>query len=298
MDVRQRVGTIGAWVGRIRQLGAQEAAHVARELEALGYSTLWISEGMGKEVLSHATLLLAATDRIAVATGVANIWARDAISMRNGLRTIEEAFPNRLVAGLGVGHASMVEVRGQHYSRPLHRMRAYLDAMRRAPYDGPEPEMDPPILLGALGPGMLALARDECDGAHPYATTPLHTRQARVLLGSRPLLAPEVGAVLGRDPDAARASARRHLRLHLSLPNYQNNLLRLGWTASDLANGGSDDLVDALVACGGPERVAEAVQDHLAAGADHVAIQMFGDNDQPVPVAAYRAIAADVLATS
>lgn len=295
MEGRLRLGTVGAWVGRIRQLPASEAIAVAIELEALGYSALWISEGMGKEILAHATLLLGATEHLTVAMGVASIWARDPISMRNGMRTIEEAFPGRLVVGLGVSHAPMVRTRGQLYRRPVERMSMYLDRMEEAPYDGPAPTQDPPLLLGALGPKMLELAADRCGGAHPYATTPGHTGRARAIVGSRPVLAPEQGAVLDRDRARARDIARGHLRLHLGLTNYRNSLQRQGWGEEDLADGGSDRLIDALAPSGAPEVVVEAIHAHLAAGADHVALQLYGAPGVPVPMAAYRAMAPHVV---
>lgn len=282
--MRHPLGRVGVWAGRLRVLPASEAIDAVLRFEAAGYDAVWISEGLGKEILSHATLLLAATERVTIATGVANIWARDAVSMRNGVRTITDAFPGRFVAGLGVSHGPMVEARGHDYSRPLASMTAYLDAMVGAPYDGPPTRDEAPVVIGALGPGMLALARDRTQGGHTYAVPVEHTRRARAILGADRLLAPEQGAVLDRDLASARATARSGVRLHLRLPNYRNNLRRLGWEPRDLDGGGSDALIDALVATGGPDAIAERVRDHFVAGADHVAVQLFSGADDPVPV--------------
>jgi probable F420-dependent oxidoreductase len=271
-------GRIGVWLGSIALLGADEERSAARELEAAGYETIWFGESpFNKEALSHAALLLDATDRVTVATGIANIWLRSPASAANGAATLAEAHPGRFVLGLGVSHAPAVSFIGQDYSKPLTRMREYLDAMDAGSYRAAAPAEPAPRVLAALGPKMLELARDRTQGAHPYLTTPEHTRHARAILGDGPLLAPEQAFVLESDPEQARAIARNHLEYYLTLPNYRNNWLRSGFEPNDVAEGGSDRLVDALVAWGDEGAVRERLEEHVAAGADHVALQALGD---------------------
>jgi probable F420-dependent oxidoreductase len=273
------LGRVGVWLGSIALLGADEERSAVRELEAAGYETIWFGESpYNKEALSHAALLLNATERVTVATGIANIWLRSPTAAANGAATLAEAHPGRFVLGLGVSHAPAVTFIGQDYSKPLTRMREYLDAMDAGRYTAAPPPEPAPRLLAALGPKMLELARDRTQGAHPYLTTPAHTRQAREILGAGPLLAPEQAFVLEPDPARARAIARGHLEYYLTLPNYRNNWLRSGFEANDVAEGGSDKLVDALVAWGDEAAVRERLEEHVAAGADHVALQALGED--------------------
>jgi probable F420-dependent oxidoreductase len=273
------LGRVGVWLGSIALLRADEERSAVRELEAAGYETIWFGESpYNREALSHAALLLDATERATVATGIASIWLRSAVSAANGAATLAEAHPGRFVLGLGVSHAPAVALIGQDYNKPLTRMREYLDAMDAGSYRAAAPPEPAPVLLAALGPKMLELARDRTQGAHPYLTTPEHTRQARAILGEGPLLAPEQAFVLERDPEQARAIARDHLGYYLTLPNYRNNWLRSGFDANDVVEGGSDKLVDALVAWGDEDAVRERLEEHLAAGADHVALQALGDD--------------------
>jgi probable F420-dependent oxidoreductase len=273
------LGRVGVWLGSIALLGADEERSAVRELEAAGYETIWFGESpYNKEALSHAALLLDATERVTVATGIANIWLRSPAAAANGAATLAEAHPGRFVLGLGVSHAPAVRFIGQEYSKPLTRMREYLDAMDAGRYTAAPPPEPAPRVLAALGPKMLELARDRTQGAHPYLTTPAHTRQAREILGAGPLLAPEQAFVLEPDPARARAIARGHLEYYLTLPNYRNNWLRSGFEANDVAEGGSDKLVDALVAWGDEAAVRERLEEHVAAGADHVALQALGED--------------------
>jgi probable F420-dependent oxidoreductase len=273
------LGRVGVWLGSIALLGADEERSAVRELEAAGYETIWFGESpYNKEALSHAALLLDATERVTVATGIANIWLRSPAAAANGAATLAEAHPGRFVLGLGVSHAPAVTFIGQNYSKPLTRMREYLDAMDAGRYTAAPPPEPAPRLLAALGPKMLELARDRSQGAHPYLTTPAHTRHAREILGAGPLLAPEQAFVLEPDPARARAIARGHLEYYLTLPNYRNNWLRSGFEANDVAEGGSDKLVDALVAWGDEAAVRERLEEHVAAGADHVALQALGED--------------------
>jgi len=273
---RDRLGATGAWLGSLAFASAAEGAAAAREVERLGYGALWFGEPpMGKEAYVHAALLLGATERIVVATGIANIWARDARATVNATEALGEAHPERFLLGLGVSHAPLVNMRGHAYARPLAAMSAYLEGMAEAQqgYRGPSAAPPVPVVLAALRPKMVELARDRTAGAHPYLVTPEHTARTRALLGADPLLAPEQAVVVESDPALAREVARDHLKLYLELPNYTRNLETLGFDSSDFADGGSDRLVDALVAWGDAETVAAKVAAHRDAGADHVALQ-------------------------
>ncbi|MFH8631292.1 LLM class F420-dependent oxidoreductase [Streptomyces lydicus] len=269
-----RIGRIGVWHGGLGRIPAATARRAAAEIEQLGYGALWFGEGPGtKEAFSHAALLLAATERITVATGIANIWGRDAAAANGAAHTLAEAYDGRFLLGLGASHAPIVSLRGHTYAKPLAAMRDYLDGMDAAPYEGPVAEPPPARVLAALGPKMLELARDRAAGAHPYLVPTDHTARAREILGDGPLLAPEQAVVLETDPAKARAAARAHMRSYLELPNYVGNLRRFGFDDDDFTGGGSDRLVDALVAWGDVDAVRRRVQKHLDAGADHVALQ-------------------------
>ncbi|MEV0200106.1 LLM class F420-dependent oxidoreductase [Nonomuraea sp. NPDC050691] len=271
--LKRRLGRVGVWNSTLSGQPASVGREVAAHIESLGYGTLWIGETpTGKEALTHAAILLGATHRLMIATGIANIWARDAVAAANGANALSEASDGRFVLGLGVSHAPAVSVRGHDYHRPLAAMSTYLDAMDAAEYGGPLPE-PAPRLLAALRPRMLELAARRAQGAHPYFVTPDHTARAREALGPDPVLAPEQTVLLDTDPERARQTARRFMSLYLGLPNYVNNLRDLGWSEEDVAGGGSDALVDAIVAWGEPETVIERVRAHLDAGADHVCVQ-------------------------
>jgi probable F420-dependent oxidoreductase len=271
--LRRRLGPVGVW-GALAARSSAEERPAAAEIERFGYTALWFGEGpSNKEAFAHAAILLAATARIVVATGIASIYARDATAMQNAGLTLAEAYPGRFVLGLGISHRPLVEPRGHDYGKPVAAMRAYLDAMERAKWTPPQPPEPLPRVLAALRQRMLELARDRTDGAHPYLVTPEHTARARAVLGPRPVLAPEQAVVIETDAARARAAGRQHLAFYLTLPNYVNNFREMGFGDADLAGGGSDRLVDALVAWGDVGAVAERVRQHHAAGADHVAIQ-------------------------
>jgi probable F420-dependent oxidoreductase len=272
--VRERIGRVGVWLTTIGRVSAAEEREAVAAIEELGYGALWVGESpVSKEVLVHAGLLLAASDRIAIGTGIANVFVRDATAMNAGANALAEAYPGPFVLGMGVSHPALVNPRGHDYGRPLTTMREYLDAMDAAGYAPPAPSPPVPRVLAALRPRMLELARERAAGAHPYFVPPEHTARARETLGAGPLLAPEQAVVLDTDPERARAAARRHMVRYLVMPNYTNNLRSLGWDDADLAGDGSDRLVDAIVAWGDAGAVRDRVQAHLAAGADHVAIQ-------------------------
>ena len=285
------IGRIGIWTFQFDQQPWAVVAEAAAELEELGYGALWFPEFRGREAFAQAALLLGVTRRIAVVPGIANIYARDAVAMAAGQRTLGEAFPGRFLLGIGVSHRLVVEgIRGHAYGPPLAAMRAYLDAMDSAPYDPPR-EADEPRILAALGPKMLELARDRAAGAHPYLVPVEHTRQARRVLGQGPLLATEQAIVLERHPGQARELARDHLAVYLGLENYANSLRRLGFGDDDLADGGSDRLIDAVVGWGSLDDVVARVRAHLEAGADHVCLQVLLSDPAGLPRREWRELA-------
>jgi probable F420-dependent oxidoreductase len=269
------LGQLGLRVRPWEALPFPEVAERVAEIEALGWPTLWITETVGREAFTFAGLLLGATQRLTVATGIASIWGRDALTASAGQKTLTEAYGDRFVLGLGVSHAVVVEgARGQQYRAPYTAMREYLDAMDAAPYRSEAPATPPRRVLAALGPRMLELSAARADGAHPYLTTPQHTATARELLGPEPVLAPEQMVVLESAAEPARAHARAALERYLTLPNYRSSLLRQGFSEEDLAGGGSDQLVDALVAWGDEDQIRRRVQEHLSVGASHVVVQL------------------------
>jgi probable F420-dependent oxidoreductase len=278
---------VGLWSPGLRDGDPGEVRSAIAELEALGYTALWMPGGAGGPILERAQLLVDATATIAVATGILNIWAHEPAEVATAHASIALRARGRFLLGLGVSHAPMVD-RIQapgSYGKPLSKMRAYLDALDAQPAPVPPPER----VLAALGPKMLDLARERAAGAHPYFVPVAHTRFARERLGPGPLLAPEQGVVLDDDPARAKAKAREHMSRYLQLPNYTNNLLRHGFAADDLRDGGSDRLVDAIVVTGGVEAVAERIRLHREAGADHVCLQVLGEG--LLPLAQWRALA-------
>ena len=291
-----QLGAFGVWTFQLDVLSAARMQEAVAELEELGYGAVWYGEAIGREALTKAGLLLAGTKRIVIATGIANIYGRDPVTMAAGQKTLAEAYPNRFLLGLGVSHIPLVEkVRGHRYEKPVPAMRAYLDAMDQAPYQAVPPASKPPRVLAALGPLMLKLSAERADGAHPYNSTPKHTVQARELLGPGPLLCPEQAVVLEKDPPKARAIARKFLEIYLGLPNYTNNFLRLGFQEGDFSNGGSDKLIDAVIAWGDLKTVVNRVREHHAAGADHVCVQMLTDDPKTFPIREYRELASAVF---
>jgi probable F420-dependent oxidoreductase len=279
-----QLGRIGVWVGAFTVASAAEARPAAGEIEELGYDTLWYPEGLGtRESFTNAGVLLAATGRIRVASGIANIWARDAVATASAARVLADSFDDRFLLGLGVSHPRQVDPRGHHYERPVRHMSAYLDAMDDDPFVSPDAAgaARPPVprVLAALRPRMLGLARDKALGAHTYLVPVEHTRRARELLGPDALLIPEQKVVLASDPADARRRARAAIGWYLDTPNYLENLRWLGFSDADFEDGGSEALVDALVVTGDEEAIRARVQAHLDAGATQVAIQPLEDDD-------------------
>jgi probable F420-dependent oxidoreductase len=265
---RERLGRVGAWFGAMGRMGAAAEREVAAEVEALGYSTLWITETQ-KDIFAHASLILAATDRLTVASGIANVWAREPSTLVSGVDALADAWDNRFILGLGIGHAKLVA----RYDKPVTTMREYLARMHDTAYLAPPPATPVPWLIAALRPRMLELAGTEADGSCPYFVPVEHTAKAREQLGPDKLLATELGVVLDPNPSTARETARRFAQPYLGLPNYVNNLRALGWSDEDVSGSGSDRLIDAVVAWGDVEAIKRRVGEHLAAGADHVCIQ-------------------------
>jgi probable F420-dependent oxidoreductase len=287
-----KLGRIGIWTSTLDYQPAAKAQEAVRELELLGYPAIWFPEALRREAFSNAGLLLAATSRLVVATGIASIYARDAVTMAAGQKTLAEAYPDRFLLGIGVSHQPSVEqVRGHVYSKPVTAMTAYLEAMSKAPYQAVEPPERPMTVLAALGPNMLKLAAERTSGAHPYFVPIEHTRVAREVLGPKALLAPEQAVVLESNPERARTIARVHTLYYLRLTNYVNNLRRLGYTDEDVAGAGSDRLVDDIVAWGDVDDVASRIKAHLEAGADHVSVQVLAEDAKALPMAQWRALA-------
>lgn len=276
-------GRLGVWT-HVDGMGAEDAAAFVGRVEALGYGTLWIPEAVGRDPFALIGFLAGRTDRLGFATGIANVYARDPMTLRAIRETLGEIAPGRFALGLGVSHAPLVTgLRGHAYGKPVTTMRNVIDAMEKAPYQAPRAASEAPLVLAALRRNMLRLAAERARGAHPYLVTPEHTKWARGILGEGPLLLPEQMVLLERDAKKARAIARKNLQIYLGLPNYRNLLLELGFEAAEIEGGGSDRLVDALVAWGDEGRIAERLQAHWDAGADHVCIQPFHPEGAPVP---------------
>lgn len=271
---RVHLGPVGVWTGGYG-FSAADDRRLARRVEQLGYAALWFGEAPGgKEAFTRAGVLLASTESLVVATGIASIWGRDPLTTASAVRTLGESFPGRFIAGLGVAHPPLVEARGERWGSPLKRMTAYLDGVAASVHHSPEPAEAAPVVIAALRPGMLSLGRDAAAGVHPYFVPVEHTRRAREILGPGPLLAPELAVVLEPDPVTARALARRHTgSFYLGARNYVENLRWLGFSDDDVAGDGSDALVDAVVAWGDADAIVARVLEHLRAGADHVALQ-------------------------
>lgn len=273
-DLRERLGRHGVFLGRLSQQPAAELRRDAARIEALGYRTVWVGEAFGREPFTTAALLLAATERLVVATGIASIWSRDPVAMMSAARTLGEAWPGRFVLGIGVSHLPLVGPRGHDYARPRAAMASYLEAMRRSRYDGPSPVEEPAVLLAALGPRMLELAAAETDGVFTYFVPHEHTRRARAILGPHHVLAVEQAVVLAGTRAEAWQEADRYMASYLALDNYRRNLLRLGFPEADVVGAGSEGLFDAVMAWGDDAALRAHLSGHLATGADHVAVQV------------------------
>jgi probable F420-dependent oxidoreductase len=281
MERAMKLESLGVWAAT-DALPAADAATFAKRVEAWCYGALWIPEAVGREAFSASAWLLASTDRLIVASGIANIYARDSFSAAAAQKGLNEQSGGRFLLGLGVSHIPLVEgVRKHEYGKPVATMRSYLQAMAKSPYKSVAPAAVPKTVLAALGPKMLELSAELADGAHPYNVTPEHTHQARALLGAGKLLCVEQGAILETNPAQARSIARRFLSIYIGLPNYVNNWRRLGFGDDDFAGGGSDRLVDAVIVWGDEKAIRARIDQHWQAGADHVCIQAIGPTALP-----------------
>ncbi|HEY7266988.1 MAG TPA: LLM class F420-dependent oxidoreductase [Solirubrobacterales bacterium] len=270
------IGQVGIWhPGRVWDDAGQELEEAAAELEELGYGAIW--SGSARADLERQGRMLSATSRIVVATGIVNIWLNPADELSGNFQRLNGQHPDRLLIGLGSSHAPQVEAAGITYERPVSRLRRYLDELDTMTDGIPADRR----ILAALGPKALSLAAERSLGAHPYLVTPEHTRAARERMGPDALLAPEQKVVLETDPATAREVARNALPIYLRLPNYTNNLKRQGFSDEDFADGGSDRLVDALVAWGETDEILRRIAAHHEGGADHVAVQVLGADGLP-----------------
>ncbi|MEC8833411.1 MAG: TIGR03620 family F420-dependent LLM class oxidoreductase [Pseudomonadota bacterium] len=255
-------------------MAAPIAADTAKRIEDLGFSALWLPETVGRNPFAHAAWLLANTSSLVIATGIANIYHREPGVTLAAQNTLAEQSDNRFLLGLGVSHKPLVEgLRGLNYGPPVATMRDYLDKMAASPYGGPPPKDKPPTVIAALGPKMLELASRKCDGAHPYFTSPAHTKMAREVMGPDSLLCVEQKVVFETDPTKAREISRKAARTYQGLPNYRNNWLRMGFDQADIDGNGSDAFIDSTFAWGDIDAIKTRVQEHYDAGASHVCVQ-------------------------
>ena len=294
------IGRVGVFSAPLEVLPRAASVEFVRELEALGYGAIWTGEGLGtREIFTNAAAILSGTERIVFCAGIANIWGRDAVTASTAASTLLDSFDGRFLLGLGVSHREQIEPRGYTYSRPVATMRAYLDAMDAVAFASPLPDGGtsprPPRVLAALRPGMLRLAAERADGAHPYMTIPDATARAKEILGPEALLLPEQAFVLETDPSVARGVARGYLSWYLAVENYQKSLLWQGFAEEDLAGGGSDRLVDAIVAWGDEEAVRSRVQEHFDAGATHVCVQAIAEDALSFELDTYSRVAPALL---
>jgi probable F420-dependent oxidoreductase len=264
-----QLGRLGVWYG-VDKLDGAGLRQFLGTVERLGYDTLWYPESRGYESLAVAGFMLGNTTKLKLGSSIASIYARDAFTARRGYITLRDLYGDRFILGLGVSHVPMVEgLRGHVYEKPVPAMRKYLDGILKD-QDGSESW---PVVVAALGPLMLKLAFEKCLGVVPYNVTPEHTRQARAIMPAGKWLAVEQKVTIETDPARARALGRKELARYMTLPNYRNNWLRLGFTEAELEGGGSDRFIDAMVNWGDAAAVKRQLRAHFDAGATHVCIQ-------------------------
>jgi len=255
----------------------------ARKVQRLGYSTLWIVEGSGRNSLAFAAWLLALTDTLIVGTGVASIWARAATTMASGARTAAELSGGRFILGVGANNPVSAARRGLSYDKPVTFMCEYLEKMKVAAYEAPTPRNEPPVVLAALNPRMLMLPGTDAQGTLTYFVPPEHTRKSREVVGPSKWVCAEQAVILDTDAARARTAARNYMKNYLKIPAYVKNLHRFGFNDNDFADGGSDRLVDAIVAWGTETQIRDRIDAHLKAGATHVCIQPLRTDMAPMP---------------
>lgn len=289
-----KLGKLGIWVALDGPIGhfenddsaglgratAPRIVNFVRRVETLGYSAIWMPDGFGRDSFIASALLLANTQNMIVATGISSIYSRDPVASAAAGSALNEWSGGRFIMGLGVSHRKVVEgIRGHDYTKPVAAMRGYLEGIAGAPYYAASPAEKTPIVLAALRGKMLELSRDQADGAHTFNVTPQHTAQAREILGSGKLLCVEQKLILETDPAKARAIARAELELYLGLDNYLNSWRAMGFSDADFANGGSDHLMDSIIAWGDESALRKRIQEHFDAGADHVCFKPVGPDN-------------------
>lgn len=279
------LGRFGIWWSGSWRAETTPVEEVASEMEALGYQTLWMSAGFEPGIRPIFKQLLDATEHATVATGILSVWPNDAAAVAD---EASELGP-RFLLGIGASHSVIVESgdSGRRYEHPVQHVAEWLEQLDNAQPSIPSERR----ILAALGPRMLRLSADRSLGAHPYFVPVEHTAKAREILGTGPMLAPEVAVVLETDPGVARTAARSYMANYLTLPNYVNNLIALGWTVDDVQSGGSDRLVDAVVPWGDAEAIGARLREHFEVGADHVCVQVVRDRGHGFPLAEYRQLA-------
>ncbi len=285
------LGRIGLWTADFDLQPMSKAQEAIAQVEEMGYGAVWVPEAVIREPFASTALLLSATKKLVLGTGIASLHARTAQTMQAGWKTLTEAFPDRFLLGIGVSHAPMVQgVHKGNYDKPYSTMVEYLDEMDKGIFFGAAPTTAPQRVLAALGPKMLKLAAERGAGAHPYFTPVEHTAFARETMGANALLAPELAVVLETDAAKAREIARKYMTTYTRLPNYTNNLKRFGFTEDEITKQ-EDRLVDAIVAWGSMDTVVAAVKGHLDAGADHVCIQVLTDKPGTLPMREWQELA-------
>jgi probable F420-dependent oxidoreductase len=295
-SLEQLRGTVGIWTMTHESLPAARSGDVAAEIESLGYAAMWVPEAWSREAFTNSGLLLAGTSSIVIATGIANIWARDAVAAGNAAKTLNAAYDDRFVLGLGVSHRPLVErLRGHEYATPVVAMRDYLTAMDAAPMFAPEGQQRVGRVIAALGPKMLEVGATLADGVHPYLVTPEHTALARAAVGDK-FVGVEQGVVLGQSHEEYLKRAHAYLEIYTGLDNYKNSWRRHGFSDEDFVRGGSERLCDAMVVHGDEGAVLARVNEHFEAGADHVCLQVLGNELNEPPLDEWRRLAPVVVA--
>ncbi|HLW72218.1 MAG TPA: TIGR03620 family F420-dependent LLM class oxidoreductase [Candidatus Binataceae bacterium] len=266
------IGKLGAFCFMDAMAGPESLAF-CRRVERMGYKVLWSPEAWGRETFAHGGYLLGRTDSLIYATGIANVWARDPMTMAAAAKTLAEIAPDRFILGIGVSHRSLVEdLHGHPYAKPFSYLSDYIPRMKSAFYNAVAPKVEPPLVIAALHPKSLGLAAREAQGTHTYLCLPPHTTQARTLMGPDKWVCASVTAILERDATKARARAREHLSFYANQDNYRRILIAQGFAAADFEHGGSDRLIDAVIAWGSEDKIKERIDAHLAAGANHVCL--------------------------
>src|SRR5579859_2061011 len=278
------IGKLGIWFF-LDAMSAADSVAFAQKVEKLGYGAMWIPEAVGREPFAHSAYLAAHTEKVVFATGIANIWARDPITMSAASKTVAEVSGGRFLLGIGVSHKPLIaNLRGHSYDKPYSYMKEYVPKMKSALYRAPLPREEVPVVIAALHPMMLQTAATETNGTHTYFVPPEHTAKARAAIGAKPWICAAQAVILETDAAKARAMARTYMKTYVPrLPNYTNNLKNLGWADKEFANGGSDALVDAIVAWGSADKIRDRIDAHLKAGATHVCILPIRVDNESLP---------------